>query len=493
MRRRALLPLLLLGSGLGCSAEPPAQLSVARSAWVNAVSKPLTPSVDLTTRSFGTVVATDGTSILVSADGDDSSTDGMVVLFSAGADGWHETRVFQPTDQGSLFGRALAVNGDTLAIGGAGVAVYRKSGADWVEETTLPAELLHANFGEALALDQSRMAVGDAESITSDSAFVFERSGASWAQVAQLTPDDTTADVQFGAAVAIRGDVLAVGAPGPVVPPVSGGPLGAVYVYRLQAGSWVQTQKLASSAAEAGDRFGEQLALVGTTLVVGARRSGTIAVFEDTAGSFQETALVSSQVSTVGFGGSIAFDGTTLLAGGGGVSDKGRVETFTREAGAFVAGHSLTELSLAVGTGYGDAVAVAGSVAAVGAPEADGAFAYQLLEGKECTDDLTAVIESSGATTPCAPYFCAAGACATHCEKSTECSVGYVCDTSLGGGQCVAASKGSAAGDDGGCRASRGRPRPVAPWVAACVGLIALSRRRRRAIAQAFGRAKAST
>src|SRR5690606_32291519 len=265
-----------------------------------------------------------------------------------------------------------------------------------------------------------------AESIRPDSAYVFERVGQSWTERAHLTPD-TSDDLQFGAAVALEGDVLVVGAPGPVVPGLDG-PLGSAHIYRFQSGSWVHTQVLAASTPVAGDRFGGALAIAGGTLLVGAWRSqldgayGTISVFDDVGGSFVEVAVVTSKIGGVSFGDSFAFDGTHLLAASNNPDAAGSGESFTRDGSTFVPGPLLAGLTLPAGASFGSAIALSGELAAVGARDASAAYAYRLLGAKQCSTDGTSVIESNGATTSCAPYFCQAGACATSCQTSNDCT-----------------------------------------------------------------------
>jgi hypothetical protein len=474
----------LVLSVVGCGFDDVERVESTRQGFVNAVPTLLVPSIDLTGRSFGAAIVTDGESALVTANADTSDNDGSVILFTRAVDVWAESHVFDPPESNSLYGTGLALRGDTLAIGGAGVWIHR--GPDWQLEAALEGEFLHTSFGDALALDENLLAVGDAEAITDDSAYVFERSGSTWTEVAHVFPSDTTEDREFGAAVAIAGDVLVVGAPGPVVAGL-GGPLGAVYVYRRQGGSWTETQKLLSSDAVDGDRFGEALAMSNGILVVGAWRSsvelgetGKVFVFEDVGGTFQEKVAFGSPTNNISFGLAVSFDGTTLLAGGGGFDESGKAELFDYDGGAFTPSLILSDLELPAGSYFGTTVGISGDIAVVGAQEADAAYAFNLFDAKKCTPDGTGVIESTGATTSCAPYLCAEGACATACVTSNDCVVGSVCDTALGQGQCVPESRGVAAADEGGCETRVLRSERSSGAVALAVLALAWLRRRAR-------------
>ncbi len=110
------------------------------------------------------------------------------------------------------------------------------------------------------------------------------------AQEAYVKASNTETYDAFGFAIALSGDgnTLAVGAyqefagVGLGEDDNSAGGAGAVYVYVRESGSWKQQQYLKASNAEAGDNFGQAVALSadGRTLVVGAtgERSGATGV-----------------------------------------------------------------------------------------------------------------------------------------------------------------------------------------------------------------------
>jgi hypothetical protein len=96
--------------------------------------------------------------------------------------------------------------------------------------------------------------------------------------------------------------------------------------------------------------------------------------------------------------------------------------------------------------------------------------------GAACADDDT-LVAPSGLTTECAPYRCVEGACKTGCESVLDCVSPSVCDE---GGACVGSTD---AADDGGCGCRVGGRRPAAPLGAAVALLvIAAVRLRRRGV-----------
>ncbi len=85
------------------------------------------------------------------------------------------------------------------------------------------------------------------------------------ARLAQSAAADTTAGDDFGAAVAVDGDLTVVGAPD------HNGSRGAVYVFeRQQNGTWTEKQKLTDPSPVAGARFGAAVAIEGNNILVGA-------------------------------------------------------------------------------------------------------------------------------------------------------------------------------------------------------------------------------
>ena len=98
----------------------------------------------------------------------------------------------------------------------------------------------------------------------SGAAYVFERNGSSWGQVAYLKASDTAERDRFGYAVHVSGDTIVVGAPEKTTG-------GAAYVFERTGSTWAPGETLVSTNLDTTDQFGTSVALSGDTLVVGAR------------------------------------------------------------------------------------------------------------------------------------------------------------------------------------------------------------------------------
>jgi hypothetical protein len=182
---------------------------------------------------------------------------------------------------GGLFAARVALDGDWVALldpsdGSNRVRIHRHVTAGWVPAQTLDAPPQASGFGIALALRGDLLAVGadsysapDSGIAASGAVYLYRRQGDTWQPLATLEGNDASAQRQLGASVALsaRADgvrMLAAGAPG------RGGGAGAVYVFREDGAAWVQEQRLLLSNPQAGEGLGSSVALRGATLLAGA-------------------------------------------------------------------------------------------------------------------------------------------------------------------------------------------------------------------------------
>ena len=218
---------------------------------------------------FGISLATDGTTLLVgqvippgAAGGrgggrgavaappaPDTARGAVFVYRRAPTGKWVATGNLQFNDAraGSQFGISLAIAGDLALVGapadsaGGLVAVFHRLGGGWTPGGTLPAQGIVAGdrFGAAIAINGDRVAVGAPGHDAKGAVFVFSSAGEhGWSQETSLENRVIPDNAQLGSAVAIKGNRVFAGAPGasfqaPVAAP-AGGP-GAVPQTAAQA------------------------------------------------------------------------------------------------------------------------------------------------------------------------------------------------------------------------------------------------------------------
>lgn len=245
---------------------------------------------------------------------DNSNTNSGAVYVFKNTDGTWSQEAFIKAANSSVLGdkgyggSGLAISGDTIAVGAyietlssttlingstapitptavyqtGAVYIYRRSGVSWQQEAYIKPEdglLGHFQFGSAIALDGDWMAVGYG---SGTSVRIFNRTGTSWARSSGILPTNNGASDLFGSALAMSGNTLVVGAnredsnwPGvhngtETSTDNVGTDSGAVYVYVRSGTSWTQEAMLkANYPVNAFQLFGFSVAISGDTIVVG--------------------------------------------------------------------------------------------------------------------------------------------------------------------------------------------------------------------------------
>ena len=241
-------------------------------------------------------------------------------------------------------------------------------------------------FGSSIAIDGDTMVVGVNRDDTgagtdAGSAYVFTRSGSVWSQQQKLEASDAAAGDLFGVSVGISGDTVVVGASQDDTT-AGGTDAGSAYVFTRSGGVWTQQQKLEASDATSTDKFGNNVAIDGDTVIVGASNDDTAAGTD--AGSayvFTRSGSVWSQQQKLEagdaaaddlFGSSVSISGDTAViaaahddtAAG---TDAGSAYVFTRSGSVWSQQQKLEAGDAAASDQFGSGVAVDGDTAVVGA------------------------------------------------------------------------------------------------------------------------------
>lgn len=133
-------------------------------------------------------------------------------------------------------------------------------------------------FGVAVAIDGDRVFIGNdgrrdgppaAGMVT-----VHERVEDEYRETVRLRSPRSRAGDEFGADLAIADDLLVVGAPG------MNEERGGAWLFRLRNGRWKAVGPVTPSTPNAGDRFGEAVAIEGGLIVVGGPRADVKGVLD---------------------------------------------------------------------------------------------------------------------------------------------------------------------------------------------------------------------
>ncbi|MGE3757614.1 MAG: hypothetical protein AB7H97_07655 [Pseudobdellovibrionaceae bacterium] len=210
---------------------------------------------------------------------------GSVRMFQKSGNQWSEFTKFSMGDvQADDNLSAVSLSGSTLALGSAynngegAVYIYRWNGSAWTfsQKLTYPLSDSAPQFGLSLSLSGAILAVGapsysaggDAAFDRSGAAFVFRDNGSTFSLDSTVTLGAGNTNKGFGSSVSVSGNFLAVGAPQAITKESLGA--GTVYVYQLAAGSATLTKTLTAPNGATGERFGDSVSLLGSSLAVGA-------------------------------------------------------------------------------------------------------------------------------------------------------------------------------------------------------------------------------
>ena len=367
---------------------------------------------------FGSSVAVSGDTVVVGAPFEDSSTTGVgttpnegageagaafVYVRSVGVVGvWSFQAYLKPaavgtTQAGDEFGFSVSISGNTVVVG----AQKEDSSTTGVNST--PNE----------------------SSSESGAAYVFKRIAAVWSQEAYLkssSPGTTQAGDFFGCSVSVADDTLVVGALREdssstgvnSTPDESAVSAGAACVFVRNLNVWTQQAYLKPAAAgntQAGDAFGQSVAVSGDTVIAGApgedsrstgigstpnesaADTGAATVFERSAGLWTPQAYVKpsavARQAVDNFGFSVAVSGDTAVVGAPfedssttdvnsmpneASANAGAAYIFQRIAGAWTQQAYLKPASVGTtqaGDQFGISVSISGDTVIVGAPFED--------------------------------------------------------------------------------------------------------------------------
>jgi hypothetical protein len=376
-----------------------AALALGGATAANAGQSALLPDDPQALNLFGVSIAVSGTIALVGATTANGGT-GAVYVFVKGASGWKQQARLLAADAApqASFGESVAIDGDTAVVGspntgilgGIGSAyVFERTGTTWTQKAELSAQCATCGgngdfFGFSVAVSGTTAIVGaPGLGFNQGGAFEFDRarSGA-WRQRGTLTGSDSQPGDSFGWSVALSADTALIGAPrnSPVFP-------GAAYVFARSGARFAQQAELAGADNENGDLFGRSVALSRDTALVGApgccafnglgefHGAADVFVRSGTTWTNQAELTASDGVGGVAgdlFGSSVALRGNTAVVGAPSKNDTtGEAYSFLRSGASWSESARLLAADGARNDRFGGSVGIARGTALVGAPQHD--------------------------------------------------------------------------------------------------------------------------
>ena len=186
--------------------------------------------------SFGASISISGDTVVIGSpyDSENGNASGSAYVFVRGADGvWTQQAKLLASDGDfqDVFGGAVAIKDDTALVGAGG---------------------------------------DDGDGTHSGSAYVFIRDASGvWTQQTKFLPDDGVTNSEFGVSVALDADMALVGAQGDNNN--NGVITGSAHLFRRDAaGIWTRQTKLLASDGAVTDGFGAAAAISGDSVIIGA-------------------------------------------------------------------------------------------------------------------------------------------------------------------------------------------------------------------------------
>ncbi|MCK5817491.1 MAG: choice-of-anchor D domain-containing protein, partial [Candidatus Marinimicrobia bacterium] len=199
---------------------------------------------------FGHKVAISGSYIVVSTPFEDHDADSLNYEVQAGAayvfyhevSGWEQKQklVASDRDAGDYFGFSVDIDGLVIVVG-AYMEDHDAGGSDYKEKA--------------------------------GAAYIFHNIGGTWTENMKIVGSERWVSDFFGRDVSIDGDYIVVGADGEDHDTLAANYIanaGAAYIFKYIAGNWVEQEKIVAFDRGADDAFGNEVAISGDVVLIGA-------------------------------------------------------------------------------------------------------------------------------------------------------------------------------------------------------------------------------
>ncbi len=284
------------------------------------------PSPEASAR-FGAAVALDERTLVVGAPG--AARTGLVLVYTRDDEEgtrWTLRTTLRPPDPATGFGRAVAVDGTTIAVGSLGtVHLYERTEGRWAHSLQVSPPGAGESFGRNVVLNEAELLAG-APADGMGAVHRWLRWSDGWRAAEPLRAREDAGIAGMGRSLAADGRVLVVGG------------AGAVQLFNWQDGEWVTMEQLREREATARSSFGAAVAVSGLYLAAtsphehaGAQRAGAAYLYHLGGDGWQPHARVTgADAGSQGdFGAAVALHGDLLAVGASG-SGQGASYTYRR-------------------------------------------------------------------------------------------------------------------------------------------------------------------
>lgn len=370
----------------------------------------------------------------------------QVLLYRRENGGWTSAAQIDVSPLASV--ERVAIDASTLAVrDSTGLQIYAFDGATWTLSQTV-ALPLGTSLGD-LAFASGRLFVGvpfeETLGVPTGAVHVYEPVSGVWTETQRLTASDAADFDSFGVALAAEGDRLVVGS----LVGTHGAYKGAAYVFEREASGFVEVARLTGVDPAASDKFGASVALRGDVVAVGALwgtdfgETGQVSLFERGNGGWPRSQLITpAPIDQLHFGRSLALAEDTLL-----VADEqtgvwfypvvGTPCTTAGDCGTGVCADGVCcETSCAAQCMACDVPGAVGLCTFFqGAPHPGHEPCGASCEAGVATSAGSCVVGESLCVgvkqALCEPYACGETACLTSCARDADCQSGFRCDTAI--------------------------------------------------------------
>ena len=361
---------------------------------------------------FGAAVAISGDTAVIGANftstGGASGLQGAAYVFTRTGTTWTQQAKLLAADSqgGDYLGTAVSISGDTAVIGAprndanhssddsggneGAVYVFTRSGATWSQQAKLtePNRVAGDLFGQAVSIENNVVSIGApggdvGANADQGAAYVFTRSGTTWAAGSAVIAPDGIPGAGFGSAVALSGTSVLIGAPNDSIGGNAG--QGSAYVFAQAGASWTLQSKLVAADGAASDRFGSAVALDGNDAAIGATaggnpKSGAGYIYTRSGSNWSAQAELfgADAAASDAFGASISLANGSVLSGAylhdvGANGDQGAAYVLTRSGTTWQQQAELAQTGTAPpSSGFGATVSIHADTAVVGVPVTNG-------------------------------------------------------------------------------------------------------------------------